>query len=504
MSYLIKKIEGGWGGETTTDNIKKKFAQAYGVWDNQPMSDLFEHAMNERMKADSPLAARMRPRTLDEYIGQEHIVGKGKLLRRAIEADRLFSSIILCGPPGTGKTTLAQVIANQTKSHFETLSAILAGKADLRQVIDRAQERNRLYKQRTILFIDEIHRWNKAQQDALLPFVENGTVTLIGATTENPFFEVIKALVSRSRIFQLRNLNQTEVGLLLDRAIADPQRGYGSRKIDLTPEARTHLVDMATGDARNALNALELAVESTPADAENVIHITLDVAQESIQRRAVLYDKDGDAHYDTVSAFIKSVRGSDPDAALYWLAKMLYAGEDPRFIIRRLIILAGEDIGLADPMGLVVASSAASAFDFIGLPEGIYPIVEATLYLSTAPKSNSAGAYFKAMQLIEQEGAGSVPKHLQDGNRDREATGQGKDYVYPHEKEGHFTPQQYLPKRLLGTYFYSPSPEGYESQVGTRLEMWREAQKKALGIETERRLPDLAQDKIDDLKRNIK
>ncbi len=468
------------------------------------MSDLFDHAMNERMKSEAPLAARMRPRTLEEYIGQEHIVGEGKLLRRAIQADRLFSSIILCGPPGTGKTTLAQVIANQTKSHFETLSAILAGKSDLREVIERAQERKRLYGVSTILFVDEIHRWNKAQQDALLPFVENGTVTLIGATTENPFFEVIKALVSRSRIFQLRNLNQSEIGKLLDRAISDPERGYGTRRIDLTPEARTHLVDMATGDARNALNALELAVESTPADTDGIIHLTLDVAQESIQRRAVLYDKDGDAHYDTISAFIKSVRGSDPDAALYWLAKMIYAGEDPRFIIRRLIILAGEDIGLADPHGLVVAASAAQAFDFIGLPEGIYPLVEATLYLATAPKSNSAGAYFKAMQLIEQEGAGSVPKHLQDGNRDREATGQGQGYVYPHEQAGHFTPQQYLPKRLLGTYFYKPSGQGYESDIEQRLGLWREAQKLALGIETERHIPELPQDKIDELKRNIK
>jgi putative ATPase len=468
------------------------------------MSDLFDHAMHERMKSDAPLAARMRPRTLEEYIGQEHIVGEGKLLRRAIEADRLFSSIILWGPPGTGKTTLAQVIAKQTKSHFETLSAILAGKSDLREVIDRAQERNRLYKQRTILFIDEIHRWNKAQQDALLPFVENGTVTLIGATTENPFFEVIKALVSRSRIFQLRNLNQAEVGQLLDRAISDPERGYGSRRIELAPEARAHLVDVATGDARNALNALELAVESTPPDENGVIQVTLEVAQESIQRRAVLYDKDGDAHYDTISAFIKSVRGSDPDAALYWLAKMLYAGEDPRFILRRLIILAGEDIGLADPLGLVVASSAAQAFDFIGLPEGIYPIVEATIYLSTAPKSNSAGAYFKAMQLIEQEGAGSVPKHLQDGNRDREATGQGQGYAYPHEVDGHFIPQQYLPRRLLGTYFYAPSREGYESQVRSRLDLWREAQRKALNIEAKREIPDLPQEKIDELKRSIK
>lgn len=468
------------------------------------MPDLFDHAMNERLRNEAPLAARMRPRTLAEYIGQEHLIGPGKLLRRAIETDRLFSSIILWGPPGTGKTTLAQVIANQTKSYFETLSAILAGKSDLREVIDRAQERNKLYKQRTVLFVDEIHRWNKAQQDALLPFVENGTVTLIGATTENPFFEVIKALVSRSRIFQLRNLNLSEIGTLLDRAISDPERGYGERKISLDPEARAHLVDMATGDARNALNALELAVESTQPDENEIIHITLDVAQESIQRRAVLYDKDGDAHYDTISAFIKSVRGSDPDAALYWLAKMIYAGEDPRFIIRRLIILAGEDIGLADPMGLVVASSAAHAFDFIGLPEGIYPIVEATLYLATAPKSNTAGAYFKAMQRIEQEGAGSVPRHLQDGNRDREATGQGQGYTYPHEMEGHFTPQQYLPKRLLGTYFYSPSNQGYEEMVKTRLEQWRNAQKVALGIENETFLPDLSQEDIDNLKRNIK
>ncbi len=468
------------------------------------MDDLFDHAMNNRMLTEAPLAARMRPRNLDEYIGQEHIIGEGKLLRRAIQADRLFSSIILCGPPGTGKTTLAQVIANQTKSHFETLSAILAGKSDLRDVIERAQERNRLYKQRTVLFVDEIHRWNKAQQDALLPFVENGTITLIGATTENPFFEIIKALVSRSRIFQLRNLNQAEIGTLLDRAISDSERGYGKRQIKLNPDARAHLVNMASGDARNALNALELAVESTPPDVNGNILITLDVAQESIQRRAVLYDKDGDAHYDTISAFIKSVRGSDPDAALYWLAKMIYAGEDPRFILRRLIILAGEDIGLADPMGLVIASSAAQAFDYIGLPEGIYPIVETVLYLATAPKSNSAGAYFKAMQRIEQEGAGSVPKHLQDGNRDSQATGQGKDYVYPHESETHFTPQQYLPKRLLGTYFYSPSNQGYEIHVSSRLDMWRNAQKKALGIENETFLPNLPQDQIDNLKRIIK
>ncbi|MEW6241887.1 MAG: AAA family ATPase, partial [Chloroflexota bacterium] len=418
------------------------------------MTDLFDHAMQERMKTEAPLAARMRPRTLEEFVGQEHIVGAGKLLRRAIEADRLFSSIILWGPPGSGKTTLAQVIANTTRSHFVTISAILAGKADLREIVEAALERRRLHNERTILFVDEVHRWNKAQQDALLPHVENGTVTLIGATTENPYFEVIKALISRSRVFQLRNLNQEETGILIDRALADKERGYGNKRVVLDPAARAHLIETATGDARNALNALELAVESTPPDKKGIIRITLDVAQESIQRRAVLYDKDGDAHYDTISAFIKSVRGSDPDAALYWLAKMLYAGEDPRFILRRLIILAGEDIGLADPMGLVIASSAAQAFDYIGLPEGVYPIVEATLYLATAPKSNSATSYFKAMQKLEEQGQVSVPLHLMDGNRDAATMGHGRDYVYPHDEAGHFTPQQYLPKRLLGTYFY--------------------------------------------------
>jgi len=468
------------------------------------MSDLFDHAMQERMKTEAPLAARMRPRTLEEFVGQEHIVGEGKLLRRAIEADRLFSSIILWGPPGSGKTTLAQVIANTTKSHFVTISAILAGKAELREVVDAALERRRLHNERTILFVDEVHRWNKAQQDALLPHVEAGVVTLIGATTENPYFEVIKALISRSRVFQLRNLNQEETGILLDRAITDKDRGYGNRRIVLDPEARSHLIEVASGDARNALNALELAVESTPPDKEGIIHITLDVAQESIQRRAVLYDKDGDAHYDTISAFIKSVRGSDPDAALYWLAKMIYAGEDPKFILRRLIILAGEDIGLADPMGLVVASSAAQAFDYVGLPEGIYPIVEATLYLATAPKSNSAGAYFTAMKKIEDEGQISVPRHLMDGNRDAAALGHGKNYDYPHEHEGHFIPQQYLPKRLLGTYFYSPSQEGYEAQVTARLEMWREAQRKALGITKVEKIPAMSEAQIQEMKRKIK
>jgi putative ATPase len=468
------------------------------------MTDLFEHNLQQRMKTEAPLAARMRPRTLAEFVGQDHIVGKGKLLRRAIESDRLFSSIILWGPPGTGKTTLAQVIANQTKSQFETLSAVLAGKAELKDVIDAALERRRLYQKKTILFVDEVHRWNKAQQDALLPHVENGTFVLIGATTENPYFEVIGALVSRSRVFQLLPLTEEQTGLILDRALADPERGYGTRRVVLDPDAREHLINVAGGDARNALNALELAVESTTPDAKDRIHVTLEVAQESIQRRAVLYDKDGDAHYDTISAFIKSVRGSDPDAALYWLAKMIYAGEDPRFILRRLIILAGEDIGLADPMGVVVAASAAQAFDYIGLPEGVYPIVEATLYLATAPKSNTATSYFKAFERIEREGLGDVPSHLKDNNRDAVALGHGKGYVYPHMFEEHFTPQQYLPKELLGTYFYKPSSVGYENQVADRLERWREAQRKALGITRREEIPDLTQEQIDEMKRHIK
>jgi putative ATPase len=462
--------------------------------------DLFDHAHQQRMKSEAPLAARMRPRTLDEFVGQSDILGPGKLLRRAIEADRLFSSIILFGPPGTGKTTLAMVIANQTQSHFVTLSAVLAGKADLREVIEAALERRKLYQKKTILFVDEVHRWNKAQQDALLPHVENGTFTLIGATTENPYFDVIGALVSRSRVFQLRPLRDEDVRLLLQRALSNPERGYGQRLIRLDEDALEHLIHVAGGDARNALNALELAVESTPPEEDGYVHITIEVAQESIQRRAVLYDKDGDAHYDTISAFIKSVRGSDPDAALYWLAKMLYAGEDPRFILRRLIILSGEDIGLGDPLGLVVANAAAQAFEYIGLPEGVYPIVEATLYLATAPKTNTATSYFKAFQLIEQEGITGVPSHLQDATRDAAALGHGKGYQYPHEDPAHFLPQQYLPRPLLGTYFYKPSSQGYEAEAGERLRRWREAQRKALGITRDETLPDLTQDEINEIK----
>jgi putative ATPase len=438
--------------------------------------DLFSHAMNERLKSEAPLAARLRPAGLDDFVGQESIIGPGTLLRRAIEADRLFTSIIFFGPPGTGKTTLARIIANHTQAHFENISAVLAGVADLRRVISEATDRRRLHARRTLLFVDEVHRWNKAQQDALLPHVEGGLVTLIGATTENPYFEVIPALVSRSRIFQLQPLGERELAMILERALRDEVNGYGKRNVELDEAAARHLADLAGGDARNLLNALELAVETTPPGNDGVIHINLEIAQESIQKRALLYDKDGDAHYDTISAFIKSVRGSDPDAALYWLAKMLAAGEDPRFILRRLIILAGEDIGLADPQGLVVAAAAAQAFDYIGLPEGIYPITEATLYLATAPKSNSAGAYYKALEEIQNEGLGQVPVHLMDKNRDARGLGHGKGYLYPHDFPGHFTPQQYLPDHLQGWSFYQPSDQGYEAQIAARLAAWKAVQ----------------------------
>ncbi len=463
-------------------------------------TDLFAHAQAERDKTEAPLAARMRPRTLDEFIGQEDIVGPGKLLRRAIEADRLFSSIILWGPPGTGKTTLARIIANRTRSHFETLNAVMAGVADIRKVVADAKERRKLYRQRTILLVDEIHRFNKSQQDALLPHVEDGTIILIGATTENPYFEVNSALISRSRLFMLRPLREEEIVTLMRRALDDPERGYGLRKVRVDEDALRHLAHVAGGDARNALNALELAIESTPPDDGGIVHIDLAVAQDSIQRRAVLYDKEGDAHYDTISAFIKSVRGSDPDAALYWLAKMLYAGEDPRFIMRRLLILASEDVGLADPMGLVVAAAAAQSLEYVGMPEGVYPLVEATLYLATAPKSNTATHYFRARAQIESEGAGEVPDHLKDANRDARGLGHGKGYLYPHEFEGHWTPQNYLPREIAGLSFYTPSEEGYEKLVAERLVRWREAQRRALGI-VGREAPTLSHDDIERMKR---
>ncbi len=431
-------------------------------------------ALFENTKTHEPLAARMRPRNLDEYIGQDHIVGKGRLLRRAIAADQL-TSVIFYGPPGSGKTTLARVIASHTKSNFITLNAVLTGVADIRNAIKQAEDFKNLYSRRTILFVDEVHRWNKAQQDALLPWVENGTIILIGATTENPFFEVNKALVSRSRVFQLKQLTKDDLKNVAYMALNDIDRGYGHWRIDFESGALEHLIDTANGDARSLLNALELAVETTPVqwapDANppqpsygSTIFISREAAEESIQKKVVLYDRDGDYHYDIISAFIKSLRGRDPDAAMYWLARMVRSGEDPHFIFRRMLISACEDTGLADPYALGVVESCAAAFDRVGLPEGRYHLAHAALYLATAPKSNSSMAFFDALASVEQEDA-DVPNHLRDASRDAEGFGHGAGYLYPHAYRDHWVAQQYLPDQLVGRVFYTPSDQGYEKKI---------------------------------------
>jgi putative ATPase len=428
---------------------------------------------------ENPLADRMRPQFLDDIIGQDHIVGPGRLLRRAIQADRL-SSVIFYGPPGTGKTSLAKVIANTTRSVFESLNAVLTGIKDIREVIDRSDERLRLYGRRTILFVDEVHRWNKAQQDALLPWVENGTVILIGATTENPFFEVNRALVSRSRIFQLKSLETGDLMKAAKRTLSDKERGYGKWKVTFEEGALEHLAEVAGGDARSLLNALELAVETSgtaqwPPPEGSEIFVSLEAAEESIQRRALLYDRDGDYHFDTISAFIKSVRGSDPDASLYWLAKMVRAGEDPSFIFRRMIILAMEDVGLADPTVISTVISCAEAFDRIGFPEGNFALSEACLCLATAPKSNTTLAYFDALKEVEKEDA-DIPAHLRDASRDAESFGHGEGYIYPHAYRNHWAAQAYLPTALLGRTFYTPSQVGYEGKIREEVLSKREIQ----------------------------
>ncbi|TVQ28060.1 MAG: AAA family ATPase [Spirochaetaceae bacterium] len=425
----------------------------------------------------------MRPRTLDEFVGQEHILGEGRLLRRAITAD-LLSSIILYGPPGTGKTTLARVIANTTSSAFISINAVLSGVKEIRESIDQARSARDLYDRRTILFVDEVHRWNKAQQDALLPWVENGTVILIGATTQNPFFEVNSALVSRSRVFQLTPLNRDDMLKIAATAVSDPVRGYGRFDVRIEADALDHLIAVADGDARGLLGALQLAVETTP-DAYpppdgTLIRITREIAEESIQQRAVLYDKEGDYHYDAISAFIKSIRGSDPDAALYWMARMLHSGEHPHFVFRRMLISASEDIGMADPNALVVVESAAAAFDRVGLPEGNFFLTEAALYLATAPKSNSTLGYFDALDAVATEARREVPNHLRDSSRDAEGFGHGKGYLYPHAFRDHWVAQAYLPDALKGRVFYQPSGQGYEGAVATDVYRRRELQLEAI------------------------
>ena len=443
------------------------------------MAELFDSSRVD-MKSQ-PLAYRMRPRTLDEYIGQDHIIGPGRLLRRSIQADQL-SSVIFYGPPGTGKTTLARVIANTTRSHFSTINAVLSGVKELREEIDAAKRRLDLYGTRTILFVDEVHRWNKSQQDALLPWVENGTFILIGATTENPFFEVNAALVSRSRIFQLKPLTSDDLTKIAWQAIRDKDRGYGKLDVSFEDGALEHLVDVASGDARSLLNALELAVVTTPRDGDKV-YITKETAEESIQRKAVLYDKEGDYHFDVISAFIKSLRGSDPDAALYWLAKMVYAGEDPRFIFRRMMISACEDVGLADPNAIVVVQSDAAAFNAIGMPEGRYHLAHAALYLATAPKSNSEMGFFDALKAVEQESAAAeVPNHLRDASRDSKGFGHGEGYMYPHAYQDHWVAQQYLPNELQGKVFYNVGSIGYEKKIADLVNRRREIQLESVDI----------------------
>ena len=450
------------------------------------VADLFSQHRESQLAQLAPLADRMRPRSLEEFQGQEAILGPGRLLRRAIEADRV-GNLILHGPPGVGKTTLARIIAATTRAHFSSLNAVLAGVKDLRSEVDTAKRRLEQHSLRTLLFIDEVHRFNSAQQDALLPWVENGTVTLIGATTENPYFEVNKALISRSRLFRMEPLEPPHLQALLERALADPERGYGRRRVEISAEAAAHLVDVAGGDARSLLNALELAVETTapvplgePSDPgaapAGLIRIDLAIAEESIQQRAVLYDKQGDAHFDTISAFIKSLRGSDADAALFWLARMVEAGENPRFIFRRMLISAGEDIGLADPQAMVVVEACAAAFERVGLPEGLYPLAQAALYLASTEKSNSLLGFFDALKTVKASNRQDVPSHLRDANRDGQAFGDGVGYRYPHAYAEHWVAQQYLPSALQGELFWQPGQLGWEGERRARMQQRRAAQ----------------------------
>ena len=435
--------------------------------------DLFDYMREQNMEKEAPLASRLRPTTLEEVVGQQHIIGKDKLLYRAIKADKL-SSVIFYGPPGTGKTTLAKVIANTTSAEFTQINATTAGKKDMEEVIAKAKEMQGMYRKKTILFVDEIHRFNKGQQDYLLPFVEDGTIILIGATTENPYFEVNGALLSRSSIFELQPLAKEDIKTLITRAVYDTIKGMGSYHAVIEEDALEFLADISGGDARSALNAVELGILTTERGADGKIHITLDVASECIQKRVVKYDKTGDNHYDTISAFIKSMRGSDPDAAVYYLAKMLYAGEDIKFIARRIMICAAEDVGNADPMALTVAVSAAQAVERIGMPEAQIILSQAVLYVATAPKSNSAvNAIFAANENVRQYKT-TVPSHLQDAHyKGSKNLGHGIGYKYAHDYPNHYVEQQYLPDEIKNARFYEPGDLGYEKQIKEHLQKLR-------------------------------
>lgn len=428
--------------------------------------DLFDYMRTNTMERESPLASRLRPSTLDEVVGQRHIIGKDKLLYRAIMADKL-GSVIFYGPPGTGKTTLARVIANTTRADFRQINATVAGKKDMEEVVKGAKDALGMYGRKTILFVDEIHRFNKSQQDYLLPFVEDGTLILIGATTENPYFEVNGALLSRSRVFELKALEKEDIKELLRRAVYDAEKGMGSYDAQIDDDAAEFLADVANGDARAALNAVELGILTTERGTDGKIHIDLNTAQECIQKRAARYDKDGDNHYDTISAFVKSMRGSDPDAAVYYLARMLYAGEDIKFIARRIMIHAAEDVGMADPQALVVAVAAAQAVERVGMPEARILLAQAAIYVASAPKSNSVvRAISEAMEAVQSQRTPAVPVHLQDKHyKGAEKLGHGAGYQYPHDYPNHYVRQQYLPHGMEGTEFYHMSDQGYEKKI---------------------------------------
>lgn len=448
--------------------------------------DLFEYMRSANMEKESPLAARLRPTTLDEVVGQQHIIGKDKLLYRAIKADKI-SSIIFYGPPGTGKTTLAKVIANTTSAEFTQINATVAGKKDMEEVVKQAENMQGMYGKKTILFIDEIHRFNKGQQDYLLPFVEDGTIILIGATTENPYFEVNGALLSRSIIFELKPLQKEDIKELLRRAVYDTEKGMGSYGGILHEDAMEFLADISGGDARHALNAIELGIMTTQRSEDGKIHITLEVAQECIQKRAVRYDKSGDNHYDTISAFIKSMRGSDPDAAVYYLARMLYAGENVTFIARRIMICAAEDVGIADPQALQVAVNASLAVERVGMPEAQIILSEAAVYVACAPKSNACvAAIGRAMDTVEKTGNLPIPSHLQDAHYKGAAKlGHGTGYLYAHDYPNHYVQQQYLPYELTGKEFYSPTGNGYEVKVKEHMKRLKREAAEGIGQKPE-------------------